>query len=374
MRVCIVGGGNIGTALACHIKHTVPSARVSIFTRRPGQFSQTLRCNDWENGTSYEVSVDCISDNAALAARDADIVFVALPHFAVERAFESIAPHVAREAFIGVLPGGGGCEFYFDRYFEKTQTLFGFARVPFIARLAGYGHEVNLQSWKPYSVVGVCRQQRLDAARNIIEDCGLKTRPAPNYLCVALTPTNPVLHTSRIYDMFGNYARGHVFQERFRLYVDWTDHASGIMLVMDDELHELLDHISGLDTSAIRRLTEHYEAPTVRAMTAKISGIAAFQSIYAPLKPAPGNAGFVADTDSRMFTEDFPWGLAIFRAYCGLFGTAAPTMDRVLQWYAAYLGLNWYVDGEFRGPDLRHTGIPQRYGITSREELLRYYS
>lgn len=373
MNVCIVGGGHIGTTLTCYIKHHDPSLRVSLFTRRPERFARTLKCNDWEGGFSFETDPDCISADPSAAAAGADIVFVALPSFAVEKAFADIAPFVARDAMIGVLPGGGGCEFFFGRYFTPEQSLFGFQRVPFTAKLEHYGQETNLKSWKPFSVVGTQKADRLARACAMVETCGLRTRQAGNYLSVALTPTNPILHTSRIYDLFGGYDAGHVFAEQCKFYVGWSDATSETMLAMDGELHALLDQITEFDTSAIRPLTEHYESPDVPSMTRKINSIATFQSVYAPMRPAEDGAGFVADLQNRMFTEDFPWGLAIIRAYCELFGTKAPTMDRVLGWYAQYLGLSWYEDGRFCGRDLQNTGVPQRYGIRTREQLLSFY-
>lgn len=373
INVCIVGGGHIGTTLACYIKHTVKSARVRLFTRRPEKFSAAIKCNDIEGGFSYIVELDAISANPAIAAANADIVFVALPHFAVEKAFADIAPHVSPKAMIGVLPGGGGCEFIFHKYFKPEQTLFGFQRVPFTAKLQEYGREANLKSWKPYSVVGTIPAGRVEDACAMVEACGLKTKPAANFLEVALTPTNPILHTSRTHDLFGNHPRDHVFKERFKFYVGWTDHASETLFGMDRELHNLLDAISahGIETDAIRPLSEHYESPTVPALTAKINGIPTFQTVYAPLKEVEG--GYAADTSTRMFTEDFPWGLAVIRSYFTLFGVPAPTMDKVLGWYADYMGLEWYKGGKFTGKDLAGTGIIQNHGINSIDGLVSLY-
>lgn len=371
MNVCVVGGGHIGTTLVCYIKNNNENHRVSLYTRRPEAFAKVLKCNDWEGGFSFDVEPDCISGDPSAAAKDADIVFIALPHFAVEKAFADIAPFVSDKAFVGVLPGGGGCEFFFGKYFKESQTLFGFQRVPFTAKLEKYGQEANLKSWKPFSVVGTQRPERLDDACELIEACGLKTRKAANYLSVALTPTNPILHTSRTYEIFGKYDRDHVFPEKCKFYVGWTDEASRTLLSMDAELHQLLDKIDELDTSAIRPLTEHYESPTIEAMTNKINSIATFQSVYAPMAEVPG--GFVADTSSRMFTEDFPWGLALIRSYADIIGTEAPMMDKLLSWYADYIGYEWYVDGRFAGKDLNKTGVPQIYGVSDRKELMSYY-
>ncbi len=373
MKICIVGGGHIGTTLACYIKHSDTDKYVSLFTRHPEKFNKIIKCNDWEGKKAYEVEIDCISADPNVAACEADIVFVALPHFAVEKAFADISPFVSRTALVGVLPGGGGCEFFFDRYFSKDKTLFGFQRVPFTAKLETYGYETNLKSWKPYSVVGAQIQKRLDFVCSAVEACGLKTKKADNYLSIALTPTNPILHTSRTYEIFGQYSRDYIFKEKCKFYVGWTDEASRTLFSLDAELRELLAHITELDTSAIRPLAEHYGAQTISLMTKKINSIPTFQSVYAPMKQLESKDGYIADIDSRMFTEDFPWGLAIIRSYCDFFGTKARVMDKILSWYAEYMGLEWYKNGEFRGKDLIYTGIPQRYGIMTRKELVSYY-
>ncbi len=371
MNICIVGGGHIGTTLTCYIKHTHPEFHVSLFTRRPEKFASQITCNDIEQQISYTVSPDVISSQADIAAHDADIVFIALPHFAVEKAFQDIAPHVGKNCLVGVLPGGGGCEFFFRHYFDDDKTLFGFQRVPFTAKLKEYGKETNLKSWKPFSVVGTLQSKRINDVCRRIEECGLKTKVATNYLEVALTPTNPILHTSRTYELFRNHDRQHPFPTRFKFYVGWTDFTSEVMTSMDKELHSLLDAITEMDTSAIRPLSEHYESPTIEAMTKKINSIPTFQSVYAPLKEMDG--AWYADTTTRMFTEDFPWGLAVIRSYFDYFDIEAPTMDMVLSWYADYMGLDWFEDGKFVGKGLKGTGAIQNYGIKNKEELLAVY-
>lgn len=374
MNVCIIGGGHIGTTLACYVKHET-GASVRMHTRKPQRFASVLTCNDWEGEKSFDVALDVISDDPSLTVAGADIIFVALPHLAIEQTFAQIAPHVKDGACICVLPGGGGCEFVFEKYFGSRAILAGFQRVPFTAKLQEYGREANLKSWKPFSVVGTLRAADLDRACALVEECGLKTRRAANYLAVALTPTNPVLHTSRTYELFGGHDADYEFPERMKFYVGWTDGASRTLFAVDGELHRLIDAIPELDLTAIRPLAEHYESPTVEAMTAKINSIKTFQSVYAPVVESPRTPGtYVADLTSRMFTEDFPWGLAVMRGYCGIFGIDAPKMDEVLGWYAGYRGFEYYVDGKFEGRDLASTGIPQRFGIATRDDVLRLYS
>ncbi len=366
-----MGGGHIGTTLLCYIKHTCPEHIVSLFTRHPERFRDSIICNDVEGGFSYSIRPDCVSGDPEKAAGNADIVYVALPHFAVKDAFKDFAPYVSDNAFVGVLPGGGGCEFFFNDFFDEKKTLFGFQRVPFIARVRRYGEETDLKSWKPFSVVGTLHRNRLDEACERIESCGLKTKKASNYLEIALTPTNPILHTSRMYEIFGGKRIDDAFDEKQKFYVGWSDKASKTLFAMDEELHCLLDAIQEIDTSAIKKLSEHYESPTISAMTEKINNIPSFQSIFSPMKEKDGK--YYADTESRMFTEDFPWGLLVFRSYFDFFNISAPMMDKVLTWFANYNGLEWYVDGRLTGKDLYKTGVIYNYGVKSKEELIKLY-
>ena len=52
MRICIVGGGHIGTTLTCYIKHTFPDYFVSLYTRQQDKFVKELICNDVEREIS----------------------------------------------------------------------------------------------------------------------------------------------------------------------------------------------------------------------------------------------------------------------------------------------------------------------------------
>ncbi len=360
MKICIVGGGNIGTCLSAWLKHRNPDFSIRLYTGHPESFDGTLECTDVENDFTFSSRLDIVSGRPEIAALDAELVFVALPHFAVRKAFEDIAPHVASDAVICILPGCGGCEFFFHEYFTPAHTLCGFQRVPFIARTREYGKSAEIKSWKPYNVVASLQRARIDHVCGIIEKCGLKTRKATNYLEVALTPSNPILHTSRMYELFCDFSSSHVFDSRPKLYADWGQKASETLFAMDAELQKLLRLMEedGIGTSEIRPLPEHYESPTPEALTRKIRSIPSFQSIYAPFREEGDK--YMADLSSRLFTEDFTYGLSLFRAYFHVYGLECPNIDKVLDWYYSYMG-------EGTRPSLAD------YGIRSRKDLAGLY-
>lgn len=108
INVLVVGGGNIGTTLACHIKHSHPEHAVRMCVRDPSKFGDSISLEDIERSASYDVRLDGISNDPSTVARGADVVYVCLPHFAVQRAFRDIAPFVSEGCLVGVIPGSGG--------------------------------------------------------------------------------------------------------------------------------------------------------------------------------------------------------------------------------------------------------------------------
>lgn len=372
MNILVVGGGNIGTTLACYIKNLHPEYSVRMYVRDPSRFGDLISLKDTERSVAYDVRLDGISDDPAAVACGADVVYVCLPHFAVERAFRDIAPFVSEGCLVGVVPGSGGCEFYFDSIFGGRARLFGFQRVPFVARLIKYGHSTNLMSWKPYSVVGTLRYGDLQDACSVVKACGLRTVQAANYLAVSLAPSNPIIHTACIYGLFSGHTVDEVYPNVKRLYEEWGDEESSNMLAMDAELHSLFEAVPNLDMSSVRPLCEHYESPDARALTRKILSIPSFKNLLSPMKAAT-NGGTCVDLNSRMFTEDFPFGLAIIRGFGELFGMAMPTVDKILSWYSDWTGADYYESGRFAGKGLSETGIPQNYGIRTPEQVMELY-
>lgn len=375
MKVCIIGGGNIGTTLACYIKHYASRNYVVLYTRRPEEFNDLITCNECEKGITYKVKVDCVTNELKEAVADASIIYVTIPHFAIEKTFKMMAPYVDSNAQIGVVPGCGGCEFFFYQYFPETVALFGFQRVPFIARLVVYGNETNLKSLKPHVVTAVLRRKHFDAVYNNVSECALNVEPAENYLSITLTPTNPILHTAGLYDLLMNKERDFVFARKIKFYEEWTDRASEVMLGMDTELHLVIAKLQekGVRLCKVKSLLEHYGVRGCREMTEKISHIKAFQNIEAPMVNSDTSDGYVMKVDSRMFMEDFPWGLAIIKGFCELLSVRAPYIDRVLIWFSRYMGLDYYLDGNFCGKDLISTGIPQNYGYDTVEKIMELY-
>ncbi len=77
-----------------------------------------------------------------------------------------------------------------------------------------------------------------------------------------------------------------------------------MLIDMDAEFFQLLDKL-GVHT--LPSLLDYYESYDATSLTRKIQSIPAFQSITSPMKQV--EEGWVVDSESRYFTEDFPFGL-----------------------------------------------------------------
>jgi hypothetical protein len=172
----------------------------------------------------------------------------------------------------------------------------------------------------------------------------------PSYLCVTLTPSNPILHTSRLFGMFNDFTEEKRYENNIFFYEEWTDFDSQVLFAADSELQEICRAMDFADLSSVRSLKDHYESPTPHALTEKIRSISAFRGIGSPMKEVAD--GWVPDFTSRYFTCDFVYGLELLREFGDVLNIQTPTMDRIMAWYRNVSGdKNQPIDLELCGID-----------------------
>ena len=57
----------------------------------------------------------------------------------------------------------------------------------------------------------------------------IKTRIVKEYLSITLTPSNPVLHITGLYNVFKNYKKGMYYKNELKFYEEWNDEASEVL-------------------------------------------------------------------------------------------------------------------------------------------------
>lgn len=136
-KVCICGGGSLAHVCA-GVLSSQPEVEVNIFTRKPELWSHQLEVTD-SRGKVYNGNLNIISNSPEEALKDCDIVFLCLPGFAIEGTLNSIKPYIGN-AVVGSIVCSTGFFFAAHRILGEGARLFGFQRVPYIARTKEYGH------------------------------------------------------------------------------------------------------------------------------------------------------------------------------------------------------------------------------------------
>ena len=234
-----------------------------------------------------------------------------------------IAPYVTNQA-VGSIVSSTGFFFQAHRILGGSASLFGFQRVPYIARVREYGQSADLLGYK---------QQLYMATENLSDDFEamwvewLQTPIAhlSNYLEASLSNSNPLLHPARLYGMWHDW-KGETYKDQTLFYAQWDELSSEVYIAMDEEFQKLCCKVG----VKIPSVLDYYESTDAVSLTRKLRSIAAFQTIKAPMKQT--EKGFVPDFESRYFTEDFPYGLQIVKDLAQTHQIETPVIDRVLLW------------------------------------------
>ncbi len=336
MKITVIGAGNIGTQFA--VSFAAKGHNVTVFASKPEKISKTLCMVDESGSLLAQAEVETITNDISLAAKGADYIFITHPAFMLKKTAQMLYPHVDSGTKIVVIPGTGGAEFFFKPLVEeKGVQLLGIQRVPSVARLTEYGKTVCVAGYRDKLDLAAVPVKDADKTAQLFSDAFcMPCNILPSYLCVTLTPSNPILHTTRLRTEFADYKEGVVYPRNILFYEEWADESSKLLFACDDELQQVCRKLSELDLRDVRSLKLHYESDTVEKLTAKIRSIKSLQGLGSPMIEVEG--GYVPDFNSRYFTADFPYGLAILIQVARIAGVQVPNMEETLTWYEEITG------------------------------------
>ena len=324
MKICICGGGSLGH-VCTGVMASQEDVELNILSGHPERWQKTITVTDL-NGKQFVAKINHISSKPEEVVKRQDIILLCLPGYLIEKTLRDIKPFVGKAA-VGTVVSSTGFFFFAHDILGQDAKLFGFQRVPFISRVAEYGKTANLLGYKS-SLAAVLeniedsKSFRRDLERLFMTPVTLLS----SFYEVALSNSNPILHTGRLYSMFHG-RENEVFDHNILFYKEWTDEASQLLIDMDAEFFRLLE---ALDVHGLQPLLTYYESVDAATLTRKISSIPAFQTITSPMVEVPG--GWKADFGSRYFTEDFPYGLRWIKELAVKNSIYTPIIDEVYGW------------------------------------------
>ena len=357
MKITIVGGGNIGTQFAVHCAEK--GNEVIVFTSVPEIYDGYIKIVDDRGIITHEGNISLATNDPQIAFQNAELIMVTMPATMMESIAELIFEHSNNRAMIGVVPGNGGSECAFGKCIERGNIFFGIERVPAIARLVKKGRTVKSTGYRNELHVASLPKDRAHECAKLIENIfDIPCTVIPNYLNLTMTPSNPILHTTRLRVLFKDWKPGVVYNRVPLFYEEWDDESSELLIACDEEIQQICRALPEFELQYVKSLRIHYESPTIETMTKKISSIQAFKGLATPTIEIDGK--LIPDLHSRYFTADFSYGLTIIRQVADFANVNTPNINTTMDWYKTLA----VEKGEFRFKD---------YGISSRDSFDRFY-
>lgn len=367
MKICVVGAGNIGLVLA-----SVVSARkkadVVIFSNTPFD-AESIILDDREANSRYQGLGIKATSNPIDAFSGAEYVFCTYPAFLRKQFIDEYGFAIESKSKLGFVPGYGGIEYSCASLLKRGVVVFGFQRVPFVARQESKRIASLISRKQTLFLASIPKDNLKKICVDIEHLLGIPTKALNQYLAVTLVPSNPLLHLTGLYNVFKNYHKGDVFDHQLMFYEEWNDEASQMLLDYDNELQRICKAMP-IDLSEIVPLTTYYESETPEKMTKKLKSIKAFEVVKVPL--IKSEKGYVPDFSSRMFVEDYPFGIALIKDFAIKTGVKTPVVDKLLDFYSQMTGIV-YFSGNKPGKDLVKTGVPSNAGLNTLAEIVEFY-
>lgn len=369
MKICVVGAGNIGLALtsvlALQNKHDVV-----LYTKKSFNPSE-LVFKDIEAGTEYENLNFVTETDLETALANADYIFCTYPAFLRKDFIDKAAPYISSGSKIGFVPGYGGAEYMCNSLVDKGVTIFGLQRVPFVARQENQKLATILSRKEQLFAAAIPKNQTDIVCNDLEMLIGIPTVALKEYMAVTLTPSNPLLHLTGLYNVFKDYKEGDYYDRQLMFYAEWNDETSELLLEYDKELQEICSKLAPLNLEEVVSLKEYYESPNAQAMTQKLKSIKAFEVVQVPLCKKDNK--YYPDFNSRMFIEDFPYGIAIIKYFAILTNVETPAIDTILEFYKDKTDICYFNQDNTPGKDFEKSGVPSNFGLNTLEEIIKFY-
>lgn len=328
--ITICGGGSLGHVVAGWLSAR-NHAIVNILTGRPEKWQNNIVV-DTPDELILNGNILKISNRAEDVIPESDVVLLCLPGYMIAKQLEVIKPFLNPSTYVGSVFSSTGFFFEALNILGNEQPLWGFQRVPFISRVNEYGKSAHLLGYKNshnIAIENVSNSKKVEFTIMLQDWFERPINVLHNYFEASLTNSNPLLHTSRLYTMFGNENEGKIFDRMIYFYEEWTEVAADLYIKMDEEFFRLL-RVLPVSEGYLPRALDYYESHDAKSLAAKLSSIQGFKGITSPMKQIDG--GWVADFESRYFTEDFPYGLKYIWQLAHEKGVECPNIDRVYEW------------------------------------------
>lgn len=369
MKVVVVGAGNIGLAITAYLANK--QYDVTLFTQKE---INKLKLNDVDAKKISVVKNYKVTSNPLESLQTADVIFCTYPAFLRKKFVEQYGSVIKKRCFLGFVPGYGGIEYNCTKLIQNGITIFGLQRVPYVARAykEDESYIAGILSKKNNLYVAAIPYVQTATITKIIEDLlDIPCKSLKEYLAITLAPSNPLLHITGLYGAFHNWKAGQNYTGSHNFYEVWNDETSEILFKYDSELQKVCNQLDMFNLQEVVPLPIYYESDSPRKMTKKLKSIKAFEAVKLPLQKTA--IGYVPDLNSRMFVEDYPFGVCVIKDFAIMTNTSTPIVDLMLEFCERMTGVKYFNNDNSYTNNIGATGIPGIAGINSQLKLNSFY-
>lgn len=374
MKVTIVGAGNIGLAITAYLA-AKGQDEVTLFTCKDVLLNgEKVVLEDAESASVVETDDFHVTNDPERAFSTAQMILCTYPAFLRKKFVDAYGTFFSKGMKLGFVPGYGGAEYSCGKLINRGIIIFGLQRVPYVARAEKKEnvYHANILSKKNcLYCAAIPKRYSGEIAEELSVLLDIPCTELKEYLAITLAPSNPLLHITGLYNVFHNHDSNFDYNQPLKFYTEWNDDTSRMLFEYDCELQTICKALTPLDMSEVVPLPVYYEAPTPEQMTKKLKSIRAFEAVMVPLKQT--GSRYVPDMDSRMFVEDYPFGVCVIKDFARIANVKTPTVDLLLEFYFKLSGHRYFnADGSYT-KEILETGIPGVHGLTELNQIVEFY-
>lgn len=328
MEVAIFGAGNGASALACDLSlrgHNVRLWENPAFSANIEYLLANGRMVTSTGAVSGKAQLSCVTTNAEEALDGAEVIFVIMPSFGQESAFNYMVPHIKAGQAVFIMPGNFGSIALYSKLKANGNAggvLIGEAdTIPYAARL------LTDKTCNVFGVKGSMAMSAIPSSdintllERLQKVLPLRLTTLPSVMAVGLANTNMIIHCPTMIMNAGRIESG----ERFSFYTDgMTSSVCKVMEKMDEErlavaaafgyklVTEFEDALSNYDLDGSRYSCLH--------------DIFSTHPVYSKMgKDSPQSV------THRYLTEDVPYLLVPLAELGDIAGIPTPTVDSIIK-------------------------------------------
>lgn len=327
MEIAILGAGNGATALACDLSlrgHNVRMWENPAFSANIEYLKENGRMVTADGAVSGTAQLACVTTDAAEALDGAEIIFVIIPSFGQESAFNYIAPHIKAGQAVFIMPGNFGSISLYTKLKELGKAdgvLIGEAdTIPYAARLKP-DKSCNVFGVKGSMTMSAIPAADIDVLREKLEKAlPLRLTKLPSVMAVAMANTNMIIHCPTMIMNAGRIESG----ERFGFYNEgMTASVCKVMEKMDEERLAVAAAFGYKLVTEFEDALANYELDGSRYSS--LHEIFSTHPVYSKMGKDSPQA-----LSHRYLTEDVPYLLVPVAELGQIAGVKTPTIDSII--------------------------------------------